>query len=221
MTRMLSWSIAYAFIVLPGIVHGLWTARWQSPPALANAVARLQLVPQQIGDWVGQDEELDQRQIATAGIDGYVMRRYTNRQTGAVVSMLLVCGRPGPIAVHSPDVCFAGAGFELLAAPVKYAPLAQDGVALGEFWTTRFRKAGTTPVQLRIDWAWHAAEGWEVPHHPRLAFARYPLLYKLYVICELNQPQEGGEHEPSVVFLKNLIPALTPAVSESLSDAGD
>ena len=51
------------------------------------------------------------RTMARAGIKGCVYRRYRNPRTGESVSVLLVCGRGGPISVHTPDVCYAGAGY--------------------------------------------------------------------------------------------------------------
>ena len=33
--------------------------------------------------------------------------------TGKVVTLFLACGRAGPVCTHTPDVCYAGSGYEV------------------------------------------------------------------------------------------------------------
>lgn len=174
---------AFVLLILSGLVHGRLTDRWGTSDALADAVDRLHRVPLSIGDWHGQDVAMDRRQIERAGIQGHLSRVYRNARDGRELTMLLVCGRPGPIAVHTPDVCYKGAGYEAESEPV-----AEDlGVADGGhawFLGACFDKVGAAvPERLDIRWAWNARGAWEVPSNPRVAFATYPSLYKLYMIA--------------------------------------
>ena len=91
--------------------------RWNQSEVVVRAAARCADVPRTIGDWEGADQQLDSRQIALAKIYGYVMRRYVHRKSSDAVTVMLVCGRPGPIAVHTPDICFQGGGFAMKAVP--------------------------------------------------------------------------------------------------------
>src|SRR5689334_18545657 len=103
-----------------GVAEGLWSGRWGQSDEVRQAVARLDAVPRTIGDWQGEDSPHDPRQLEVAEIQGYVSRVYTNRRTRARVSVLLVCGRPGPIAVHPPNICFTAQGFDMAAAPDRF-----------------------------------------------------------------------------------------------------
>src|SRR5690349_8005042 len=105
MRRMLLPTLALLLIVGTGVVHGMRTGRWQPSAALTDAVARLDTVPMRIGDWEGEDTPLAGRE--PPGVAAHLCRRYTNTRTGEAVTMFLVCGRPGPVSIHTPDVCYA------------------------------------------------------------------------------------------------------------------
>ena len=200
--------VAFALLVGSGLVHGRLTDRWGTSEELARAIARLDRVPRSIGDWQGRDAELDRRQIERAGIQGYLSRSYRNARDGREASILLVCGRPGPIAVHTPDVCYKGAGYEAEAEPVVEA-LVTDGGRPAHFLKARFHKAGAiVPDTLDILWAWNARGPWEVPANPRVAFATHPYLYKIYLIARRDGPSPSpaggpsGDREPAGALLE-------------------
>src|SRR5688572_27634055 len=118
MRRTLAMVLATVVLALSGVAHGVWTDRWSDPVALKRAVAALDAgVPLEAGPWRGQVIEPDKRVLEVGGTAGSAMRRYVHRETGAEVSVLFVCGRPGPIATHPPEVCLAGAGYELAGDP--------------------------------------------------------------------------------------------------------
>lgn len=211
MIERLAAATAALLIVSAGAVHGLWDGRWGTPSGLKEPVARLARVPKVVGDWVDQgDRKLDDREMAVAEIAGYVARNYRNRRTGQALSIMLVCGRPGPISVHTPDVCYSGAGYEVSkgpdAAEVAYGP----GKRVATFQEATFRKqASLTPADLDIRWAWGASGSWETPAEPRLAYARNPALYKLYIVRDAGAT---GETDPSAAFLSEFLPMLDDAL---------
>lgn len=206
MRSLLPGIIALALLVPYGIAEGLWTNRWQLSDAVAHAVARLDGVPRVLGAWEGHDQTLDPRQVAVAEISGYVSRRYVQRTTGAEVSILLVCGRTGPTALHSPDICYAGAGYTPVSAPTRHA----EGPA--SFWVGEFRKPGPTPEPLRIYWAWTGAGAWQAATNPRLQLAHHPALYKLYVIQSVPRADAPAADDPGRDFLRSFLPALAQAL---------
>ena len=65
-----------------------------------------------IGDWQGTSFELSAKDQATAA-SFCLARRYSNPTNGATVSVLLLGGVPAKISVHTPDVCYSGAGYTL------------------------------------------------------------------------------------------------------------
>jgi hypothetical protein len=213
MLRMLSLGAAVALVIVPGLIHGTWTGRWRSSRELKQAVARLDRVPQVIGEWKGKALELDRREVEHADLAGYVTRRYENRRTGSVVVLALMCGRPGPVSVHTPDVCYRGAGYELAASPIRFTAVLETGGSPAEFWTARFQRPGLVARdQRRIFWAWSATGDWQAPENPRLTFARFPALYKLYLIRETGARDEHLEDDPCKEFMQQLLPELRKAI---------
>jgi hypothetical protein len=207
LSRMLPIWAALVAVLLAGMVHAIWTDRWGTGGADPLAAARLAAVPLIVGDWVGEPLEIDQRQLTRAEINHHLLRRYVNRRTGREVSVLLVSGRGGPIAVHTPEICFAGSGYELVARPVRYTLPGSSPAP--EFWTATFRKGGPVAEHLRIYWAWNAAGTWQAPENARLALARFPTVYKLYVMrSTAGRPDEGTDADPTPEFLKVLLPAM-------------
>jgi Protein of unknown function (DUF3485) len=189
--------VAFALLVGSGLVHGRLTDRWGISGALAQAVARLDRVPRSMGDWEGRDEAMDRRQIDQAQIRGYLARKYRNVRDGREVTVLLVCGRPGPISVHTPDVCYAGAGYAAGSPPVPGDVATGDHRA--EFLKARFRKVNApVPEALDILWAWNARGVWEAPANPRIGFAPYRALFKVYVIAGRGGAAAVATVEPSV-----------------------
>src|SRR5262245_12181781 len=113
MTRMLFPALTFgALTLVAGFVHGLHTNRWHASADLDDAVGRLDVVPAEIGDWKGEPEFFDEESLRHAGIMGHRGFKYRNVVNGEVVRMLIVCGRSGPISVHTPDVCYGGAGYQ-------------------------------------------------------------------------------------------------------------
>jgi hypothetical protein len=209
MPRALPLAIALALIIAAGLVHGQWTQRWTTSHAVETAVARLGRVPMNFGDWRGRSLEMDREQLAMAEIDGYVARRYVDRHGAAAVTILLVCGRPGPISVHTPDICYAGAGYEPTGPPAKQSlPNGPSGTR-AEFRHALFGKLNAAvPSYLRILWSWSADGAWEAPDNPRLRFAPRQALYKLYVIREMDTAEGQLDGDPTLEFLQTLLPEL-------------
>jgi hypothetical protein len=206
MKRIVVGAIAVAAVLLTGLVHGFWTDRWTTNQATAAAAARLANVPNVIGEWEGEPINAAPRQ--TDEIAGHLYRRYVNRQTGAAVTVMLFCGRSGPMSIHTPDVCYQGGGFEV-GATARHTIPGTDGTPAAEFKTAPFYKASAADrSQLRIFWSWSAAGEWTVPNSPRFAFARRPFLYKLYVIREMADSNEPLESDPCREFLRQLLPEL-------------
>jgi hypothetical protein len=217
MTRTLPVVAALALVLACGLVGGRWAARGSKPLEVEAAVARLDRIPEVIGDWRGRPAmALDRRVLAMAEIAGYVSRRYEDRRSGAAVSLLVVCGRPGPIAVHTPDICYPGAGFAAVGPP------APQAIGPAEFQVAIFGKpAAAVPTYLRVFWSWKAWGGgrrWQTPGNPRLVFAPAAALYKLYVVREMASAREPMAADPGREFLRALLPelerALTPGADE-------
>jgi Protein of unknown function (DUF3485) len=207
MHRVILISSAALILAVSGVVHGLWTDRWTEPPDLSSAGERLKQVPLTVGSWQGSDLEM-QDDATRLGLAGLITRRYVHQETGKVVTILLACGRPGPVCVHTPEACYGSSGYEV-ESPRRF-PLGGDKAKdPPEFWTARFLRQRTDgQTNLRIYWSWHTSAGWRVADNPRLAFAPESQLHKLYVVRELANPNEPAETDACVDFLRDLLPAM-------------
>jgi hypothetical protein len=61
-------------------------------------------------------------------------------------------------------------------------------------------------------WAWSGSGDWLVPESPRVAFAKYFGLYKLYITHDLVSPDEPLMTDPMLDFARALMPKLSEAL---------
>jgi hypothetical protein len=59
-----------------------------------------------------------------------------------------------------------------------------------------------------VFWSWNAGGIWQVADSPRLAFARFPVLFKLHLVRELAVPGEPPVDDPCVNLMQLLLPEL-------------
>jgi len=204
---MIRISAAVVLIVGAGLVHGSWTNRWGTSPALAALGARFESVPMEIGDWKGTASELAPDERAMAGAVVYLCRVYSNPSRGVSVTVLLLGGQPGKISTHTPDVCYRGGGYTVDSPSLfqrRYGPNDQPV----EFRTMLATRGGTSPSVLRILWAWNDSKGWSVPEEPRWKFAAARALCKLYVIRETAGAVVDPGADPCNDFLNVFLPEL-------------
>jgi uncharacterized protein DUF3485 len=201
MLRLLPPLVAAVLIVGTGIVHGFWSDRWVPAIEPQKAAERLATIPMSVGEWDGKEPDTPGESVP--GVVGSVQRRFTNRMTGATVMLALVCGRPGPVSIHTPDSCYAASGYTLAGQSVIAVSLGAD------FWTgDAVRVKATEETRLRLFWAWNAGQGWTAPDDARTTFARQPVLHKLYVLRELNSLAEPVKDDPALAFIRALLPEL-------------
>jgi hypothetical protein len=139
-----------------------------------------------------------------AALAGSLQRQYVNRRTGQKVAVVLVCGRFGPVSIHTPEACYGASGY-LVGGRTRVA--APGGA--GEFWTAdAIRTTANEEKKVRIFWAWSAGDGWTPADDARTRFARQPVLHKLYVLRDLNTLEETSKADPCLDFMQLLLPEL-------------
>jgi hypothetical protein len=197
-----------AVLIATTIVHGRWTGRWQPRVDDAAVAAALDRVPMTIGDWDGQPADAEDQSVYRDEMRLGLLRRYTHRQTGRVVLLLLRGGAPGPISRHhTPASCYHAVGFGD-AGPTVKRPVGPD-----EFWVSNFDKPTPTGRQrVRVYWAYSGDRTWTAPDHPRLALAGHPVCFKMYVVRGTAADAEPLDGDPCESFLA----AARPAVNEAL-----
>jgi hypothetical protein len=207
-TTLLPILVSLGLVGTFGAVHGIFTDRWAPSGELRQALEVLPNVPYGIGPWVGKDQDFEIDDLNRMGIKGCVMRQYKNNLTGEAVSLLIVCGRGGPICVHTPDVCYANAGYREISNETLEE--INEGDRKSSFITARFGKPdGIVPTRLEIFWTWSRdGDDWQAPRNPRLSLARAPALYKMYVVREYLPGTSSDTATTSRNFLTLALPAI-------------
>ena len=206
--------VSLALVGTLGVVHGIFTERWAPSGQLQEALGVIPRVPLQFGPWEGEEIPFDLRDLERMGIKGCLIRRFRNRETRETVSLMLVCGRGGPISVHTPDICYATAGFKEITDETRQQIDCDDGQK-APFIVAKFEKPdGVVPTRLEIYWAW-SRDGldWVAPQNPRLSLARSPALYKLYVVREFNP----GTRSETANTVRNFLRYALPVMRQTLS----
>ena len=205
-----------AIVVAVGAAHGLYSNRWTISADLEERIHRLDLVPPVLGRWQAEVDkqgriidELSEDDLRRGGIKGHFYGRYKNLDTNESVTLFIVCGRSGPISVHTPDVCYGGSGFNQIGKQFR-KDIAVAGNDNRSVWALKFFKPPSTFArsEIEVNWAWNGGHGWMAPDEPRWTFAGYSSLYKLYVVRDLSSLPSAKEQDPSVSFLKVFLPEL-------------
>ncbi len=196
-TRYQAFLAAVATLLMSGAVY---YALAGDSDQLDDAASRVALVPMDIGAWHAQDVTGEEKAFAQTGAKSYWIRNYVNHNTKASVLAILMCGRAGKMAVHTPEVCYSGAGYQL------QDQAAQCRIADDRFWTGQFAKPSG---HLRLHWAWNAHGAWEASASPRWQFRGAPFLYKLYVSREIvGPPSATPQADVTAEFLREFMPVL-------------
>jgi uncharacterized protein DUF3485 len=219
----LCWLLVLALTAGSGVVAGKLTNRWGTPPDMAEAAARLACVPDEFGEWrLSAEVPLEPGVAEMLECAGWRNRCYRNRQTGDTVSMAILLGPPGPISVHTPEICFSSQGHHVaVAADPRSYPAAREssrdrtgGPApspAAQFRKTTFDPVGGEKTTLIAYVGWCDGRSWQAPAHPRLAFGGLPYLYKLQLAAKAVRRPGHESVDPCDEFLRQFAPALEQA----------
>jgi len=207
---------ALAVLVAAGVLEGYLTNRWGPSDELRLMSARVGKVPRVVVPWTGSDLAMDQKILDRAEATAAMHRSYQNEKTKASVSVLLLCGPPGPIGAHTPDICYGGLGYKMMGTETrKIVPLA-DG-STPAYWSAKFEKPADPG--LEVCWAWGVDGDWVASTSPRSDFLTRKGLYKLYV----NRVLPPGEREGRAAsdLIAEFLTDFLPEVKRSLSASSD
>ena len=202
-------GLAVLGLAAAAYIEGTLSGRWGASAELKAASAKLDDVPKTFGDWTGQDLPLADKVLRVAEATGYVQRSYRNGKTGAEVTILLLCGPPGPIGAHTPEYCYAGNGFAMAGEPQKKTVAWGDSAA--SYWSARFERKAPPSDPLRVCWMWGTNGDWEASANPRLGLKS--ALYKLYVVRTETVTPLGKRADPIQEFLREFLPEVKNALS--------
>jgi hypothetical protein len=184
----------------------------------------LKKIPKKIGDWQGEDMEIDETVRKTAGAVGAVSRVYRNSRTGEKVDLWLIVGHGRVISAHTPNICYRASGFEMRAPENSLYPMQVDGEREAPFWTNTFFKEDilTKRSMIRVFWSWYNTEDedhkgevvWEAPPNARYYFGNTRALYKMYFTSQMKDPLETADESACLRFAKDFLPVVNDALAE-------
>lgn len=215
MTNFLIPALATLSLIGAGILHGFYSGRWVPSETLVKAVDASNSLPLELDGWKGEVFPLDDPEsLVRAGVRGSCQVRYVNATGGSVV-VLIVAGKPGPISVHDPSVCYGAAGYKIAGNPKRIEVPEVDRSTKDVFYTADFIPPSPTETSfLRIAWAWGQGQTWLAPDNPRLTFAGSPYLFKIYGITNVLSTNSKDTTNLSIELMKKLIPELRKKFSD-------
>lgn len=208
MPRTLLIVAALAVLVAAAVVEGIRSNRWGASEDLQAAAAKLQRVPTSFGAWRSSENPIDPEILKKAEAIGSVSRVYENQNDRTRISVLLLCGRSGPIGAHTPDICYAGLGYKMAGRELKRT------VGENSYWTGRFDKP-SGEGSMMVSWAWGVDGTWHAAEQPRVEFVGRDSLYKLYATRALTAAEQANAPagtDPTAVFLEEFLPEVKKAI---------
>lgn len=202
-------------IVGGGVVHGIFTHRWNqwSEDDLKHAVAQIDQIPLEVGDWTGErvEADLQTKQLIQElfGIGRGVTIRYVHRTDRITVSVYFARGPTAALIGHNPLACYTAHGYESIPPNIRFRPLDEGAADEQQFWVANFAKKDTPGDNLiRVFWSWSDGHGWRVPDNPLRAFRRTPIIDKVYFIRGLTNANEPVDGDPAVRLMAALLPKI-------------
>lgn len=172
--------------------------------------ARLDEIPSSIGEWVAEDAPLSEKQLRIAEADASLSRIYRHTNGYDSINVLVLYGQPGPLGAHTPEVCYAGTGYEQQGSrEVQNMPNSDD-----QFWTAYFGKPNQA-AGVQLLWSWRSKDGaWVAAESPRLAFADSTRIYKIYLSRTSFAQDAAKKSTVTDAFLSEFLPLLDTVIRQ-------
>ncbi|HEX5103289.1 MAG TPA: exosortase-associated EpsI family protein [Pirellulaceae bacterium] len=163
-------------------------------------------LPERFGEWrLLQETELEERVADMLRCPAYVNRVYVHDRTGDRVSVIVLVGPSGPIAVHTPEICYSSRDFKIISERV---PVSLDANQQPDqtFWEVGFESNDLSAAKMRVLYAWSDGSRWNASQQPRWEYGSLPYLYKIQIAGPESEP--GSEFDPCHDFLAQFINQL-------------
>ena len=204
-SRRLPIAILIGLALLSGVVHGALDGRWSQATDLKEQGSQLELLPDTFGDWeLVESPGLEKGAAEILRCYGSTNRVYRRRDNPDVrVSVAVMFGPRGPIAVHTPEVCYDSVGTDQVSE--RQVEAISTVQTRHEFWSVPFSRRASE-ADFEVWYAWSDGGSWQAANHPRFWMAE--TLYKL----QLAGPASNGENKPCREFLEAFLPHIEKVI---------
>ncbi|TWT54682.1 hypothetical protein Pla22_23320 [Rubripirellula amarantea] len=203
--RRIAGAVVLGLTLFSGVVHGFMDGRWSKAEDLNLIGDRLELIPDRCGDWtLKEDQSLNTKAAELLRCYGSSVRVYHNEKRDTDVNVAVLFGPRGPIAVHTPEVCYSSVGTKQANETTKKSISTKN--AKHQLWSVQFSLAPDPKPALDVWYAWSDGGDWQARNHPR--FWMTDTLYKIQVAGPVTSDSE----QPCEDFLKAFLPHLEEIV---------
>lgn len=192
---------AMAMLLLGGVAHGILSNRWGVPEDIVSLGNKLGEIPKEVGPWkCSSESQLEKTTEKLLEAKGYISRVYTHEATGESVNVFVVFGPKGPIAVHTPEVCYSARAVTQTSerSPVQVESEGKEG----SLWKLGFETNSIDKRKMSVYYGWTEGGPWQAAQSPR--FWRTDYLYKIQTSCQATGKKEDSTDE----FFKFFLPEL-------------
>ncbi len=197
--------LAVGLTVASGAVSGKMSNRWGSSQDSKAAARRLEECPEEFGNWKLQSSErMSDSVVEMLECSGHFSRVYVNQESGERISVAVIIGPSGPIAVHTPEVCFSSRAHKTLES----RSLTAVGDSDDQFWAMTFENNDLNASLIRVCFGWTPGNHWVASDNPRVSLAWCPYLYKIQLASHLPAGTDLTSNDPCKNFLEDFIPVM-------------
>lgn len=224
MKTILPITVGSLIAVVSGWQHGLLIDRWGPPSHVVEVADQLENLQLEVPGWTSKAlEGIDDRTRKLAGAEGYFSRQYLQERSGIAVQVTILCGRPGPISLHSPEYCFTLAGMKQLGSASEASLFETSPESSKDFWMADYRPPDSkSSPDIRTFWSWSDdGVNWTIPENPRFEFASVPYLYRIYFtmpkqVFEATVSDEEIESKNAIIakeFMEEFLTRCSEAIA--------
>lgn len=194
---------------------------WQSGRVMAmlaegrNSPFPLASLPKSLGDWTGNDTELDPQIVRGTGSTDLVTRRYVNGRTGVGLDVIVLYGPTSDMFIHSPEVCYPKAGFDRVEGPAD-RPVSSEHRTKIPFRSLVYRKGEGGPADLQeVYFTWWYDGRWSTSVSSPKASERIPGMFKIQVSRVVRPKERRDLDNPTESFLGHLAAEMEDRMAKS------
>jgi len=202
--------------IAAGIVHGRMTNSWKLSPTSRIAAERLKTVlPEDFGNWrFNRETEFAPDVLKILEQPAYFSRSYQHAQTGDTITVAVIVGQPGPVSVHTPEICYSSRDYTVAGGRTQHEVVAADG-RQHTFWKLALDANSVEGMPLEVIYGWTTGTQWEATERPRYAFGGLSHLYKLQLAAVVPDRRSNSDFDPLQDFLTGFLSQLQPKLVES------
>jgi hypothetical protein len=192
------------------------TNSWRLSPRAHVAGQRLEeFSTEGFGNWrLVQENEFPPAVLTILEQPAYFSRTYQHVQTGDHVTVAVIAGQPGPVSVHTPEICYSSRDYTIASERKKHEVKTVDGRE-HELWKLSLDANHADALPLEVLYGWTTGTAWEATERPRYSFGGLSHLYKLQVAASVPERRGQDEFDPTQDFLTGFLSQLQPVLVES------